>query len=95
MEQQGMNRADKPRRAAGDSVPVETPDVPNLPHTLDHGVKVFHLVAEPVQRKIVPYKTVDVWGYNGSCPGPCLSPKLHCVEKPVVYDIASGYHGTM
>jgi len=72
MEQRGMNRADKARRAAGDSVPVETPDVPNLPHTLDHGVKVFQLVAEPVQRKIVPYKTMDVWGYNGSCPGPTI-----------------------
>jgi serine/threonine-protein kinase len=27
--------------------------------------------------------------------GGCLSPKLRCVEKPVVYDIASGHHGTM
>src|SRR5437763_12872578 len=49
---------------------VETPDVPNLPYSLENGVKVFHLVAEPVKRKIVPYRTMDVWGYNGSCPGP-------------------------
>src|SRR5439155_7450185 len=51
---------------------VETPDVPSLPYTLESGVKVFHLVAEPVKRKIVPYRTMDVWGYNGTCPGPTI-----------------------
>ena len=63
---------------AGDShderapVMVETPDVPNLSYSLENGAKVFHLVAEPVTRKIVPYKTMDVWGYNGTCPGPTI-----------------------
>ena len=49
-----------------------TPDVPDLPHEMDGGVKVFHLVGEPVKRKIAPYKTIDAWGYNGSCPGPTI-----------------------
>jgi manganese oxidase len=52
--------------------PVITPDVKNLPYTLDNGTKVFQLVAEPVKRKIVPWKTIDCWGFNGSCPGPTI-----------------------
>jgi manganese oxidase len=50
-------------------VPVITPDVPDLPFEMDGSVKVFHLTAEPVKRKIAPFKTIDAWGYNGSCPG--------------------------
>lgn len=56
----------------GIAIPVVTPDVPNLPYEVENGVKVFHLVAEPVKRQILPFKTVDVWGYNGSCPGPTI-----------------------
>jgi FtsP/CotA-like multicopper oxidase with cupredoxin domain len=51
---------------------VQMPDVPNLPHTVDNGVKVFHLIAEPVARKISPFKTITAWGYNGSTPGPTI-----------------------
>jgi hypothetical protein len=51
---------------------VQTPDVPDLPFTTDNGVKVFHLVAEPVKQQIAPNKTIDVWGYNGSAPGPTI-----------------------
>lgn len=54
------------------SVLVQTPDLPNLAHTVDNGVKVFHLVAEPVKQQIAPNKTIDVWGYNGSAPGPTI-----------------------
>ncbi len=53
-------------------VPVTTPDVPDLPFTLDGSTKVFRLRAEPVKRKIAPFKTIDAWGYNGSCPGPTI-----------------------
>ncbi len=56
----------------GDMLQVVTPDVTTLPWTMKNGVKVFHLVAEPVQRRLVPFKTMDVWGYNGSCPGPAI-----------------------
>lgn len=51
-------------------VPMTTPDLPDLPFTMDGSVKVFHLRAEPVRRKIAPFKTIDAWGYNGTCPGP-------------------------
>ena len=57
---------------AGIALPVITPDVPSLPYATENGVKVFHLVAEPVQRRIVPFKMMEVWGYNGSCPGPAI-----------------------
>lgn len=53
-------------------VPVVSPDVMELPFTLDNGVKVFHLIAEPVKRKIAPWKTIDCWGFNGFCPGPLI-----------------------
>jgi FtsP/CotA-like multicopper oxidase with cupredoxin domain len=52
--------------------PMVTPDVPDLPYEMDGTVKVFKLTAELVKRKIAPFKTVDVWGYNGSCPGPTI-----------------------
>ena len=66
----------KPKHAEESSgeppVRVQTPDVADLPFTVDNGVKVFHLVAEPVKRQIAPDKTIDLWGFNGSSPGPTI-----------------------
>ncbi|MGH9440168.1 MAG: multicopper oxidase domain-containing protein, partial [Terriglobia bacterium] len=56
----------------GPFLPVQTPDIPDLSWTMDNGVKVFHLVAEPVKQQIHPDKTLDLWGYNGTCPGPTI-----------------------
>jgi FtsP/CotA-like multicopper oxidase with cupredoxin domain len=56
-------------------LPVVTPDVPDLPFETDNGVKVFHLIAEPVKHEIVPGKVVNLWGYNGSAPGPTIQVK--------------------
>src|SRR5689334_5042010 len=56
----------------GPPVMVETPDIKNLPFTADNGVKVFNLIAEPVKQQIAPNKTLDVWGFNGSAPGPTI-----------------------
>jgi len=53
-------------------LPVVTPDVPDLPLQMDGNTKVFRLIAETVKRKIAPWKTIDAWGYNGSCPGPTI-----------------------
>jgi len=52
--------------------PAQTPDISNLPFTMDNGVKVFHLVAEPVKQQIMPGKVLDLWGFNGSAPGPTI-----------------------
>jgi FtsP/CotA-like multicopper oxidase with cupredoxin domain len=56
----------------GGSPAVQTPHLPKLPFRMDGGVKVFELVAEPVKREFLPGKIVDVWGYNGSMPGPTI-----------------------
>jgi len=58
--------------ARGQLPRVVTPNGASLPWTMDGGVKVFHLVAEPVKREFAPGMTVDCWGYNGSCPGPTI-----------------------
>src|SRR6187402_2825158 len=49
-----VRKESAPRRAetpmeSRPNMPVETPDVPKLPFTLDNGVKVFHLTAEVVK----------------------------------------------
>ena len=43
-------------------VPMVTPDVADVPYEMDGVVKVFRLTAEPVKRKIAPFKTIDAWG---------------------------------
>ena len=64
-----------PRTAAsapGSFLPVSAPDVTGLPFERDGGVKVFRLVAEPVKQEVLPGKVFDLWGYNGSAPGPTI-----------------------
>jgi hypothetical protein len=51
---------------------VITPNVGSLPWTMDGDVKVFHLIAEPIQRQFAPGFWVNCWGYNGSSPGPTI-----------------------
>ncbi|HMF76900.1 MAG TPA: copper oxidase [Bryobacteraceae bacterium] len=53
-------------------IPVQSPDLADLPFTLDNGVKVFNLIAEPVRQQIAPGKIIDAWGFNGSAPGPTI-----------------------
>jgi manganese oxidase len=53
-------------------LPMHAPDLPDLRFELDGAVKVFRLKAEPLKLKIAPFKTIDAWGYNGSCPGPTI-----------------------
>jgi FtsP/CotA-like multicopper oxidase with cupredoxin domain len=55
-----------------DFLPVQTLDIPTLAFELDREVKVFRLVAEPVKREFLPGRVFDVWGYNGSVPGPTI-----------------------
>src|SRR5258708_7381835 len=51
---------------------VQTPDIQDLPFTVDNGVKVFNLIAEPVKQAIAPRKTINVWGVNGTAPRPTI-----------------------
>jgi len=52
--------------------PVITPDIPKLHFVMDGNVKVFHLIAEPVERELMPGRMINAWGYNGVCPGPTI-----------------------
>lgn len=65
------------RRGADGSVPISnmpvvTADIGDLPFTMDGNTKVFRLTAEVVRQRIHPMKSIDVWGYNGSAPGPTI-----------------------
>lgn len=55
-----------------DYVPVVTPNGSTLPWKMIDGVKVYHLIAEPVKRELAPGLTIDAWGYNGQTPGPTI-----------------------
>jgi FtsP/CotA-like multicopper oxidase with cupredoxin domain len=48
------------------------PDGATLPWRMEDGVKVFHLVAEPVRRELAPGLVLNTWGYNGRSPGPTI-----------------------
>ncbi len=60
------SRTSTPRPTAS----VITTEVGDMPFTLDGSVKVFHLIAQVIRQQIAPNKTIDVWGFNGSAPGP-------------------------
>ena len=52
--------------------PVITPNGSTLPYKIENEVKVFHLIAEKIQREFTPGFLVDCWGYNGQTPGPTI-----------------------
>ena len=58
--------------------PVITPNGVTLPWKLVDGVKVFHLVAEPVTHEFIPAMeehpalVAECWGYNGRVHGPTI-----------------------
>jgi manganese oxidase len=56
----------------GGNQSVVTTDLPDLAFEMDNGVKVFHLIAEPVKQTLIPGKVVNLWGYNGTAPGPTI-----------------------
>ena len=56
--------------------PVVTPNGSTLSYRMHDGVKVFHLIAEEVEREFAPGMMVRCWGYNGQTPGPTIE----CVE---------------
>jgi manganese oxidase len=52
--------------------PVVTLNGWSLPWRMNDGVKEFHLVVEPVVREFAPGMNVNMWGFNGSSPGPTI-----------------------
>jgi FtsP/CotA-like multicopper oxidase with cupredoxin domain len=61
------------RAVAGEAyTPVVVPNGATLPFVKKAGVKVFHLIAEPVTHTIAPGLEIEAWGYNGRTPGPLI-----------------------
>jgi FtsP/CotA-like multicopper oxidase with cupredoxin domain len=58
--------------APGAQPAVITPNGSTLPWRMVNGVKVGHLIAEPVQHEFAPGLRAEVWGYNGGTPGPTI-----------------------
>ncbi len=61
-----------PGQPGRDYKPVFAPDVATLPFTIRDGVKIFHLVSEPIDHEFAPGLAARCWGYNGDTPGPLL-----------------------
>ncbi|MEO8268252.1 MAG: twin-arginine translocation signal domain-containing protein, partial [Aureliella sp.] len=60
------------RSAAAGPAPFEAPDLEKLPWEMVRGAKEFHLVPMAVQREFLPGYKMNVYGYNGSMPGPTI-----------------------
>src|SRR6187549_3002520 len=58
--------------APGGQRAVLTPNGSTLPWRVVKGVKVGHLVAEPVDHEFAPGLRAECWGYNGMTPGPTI-----------------------
>ena len=52
--------------------PVITPDNSALDYRIVDGVKVYHLIAEPVRHEFAPGFEGNCWGYNGRVHGPTI-----------------------
>ncbi len=65
-------RARTPGLPRRDYTPVITPNGSTLPFRIVDNVKVFHLIAGPVEHEFAPGLKASCWGYNGSTPGPTI-----------------------
>jgi manganese oxidase len=80
------------------TVPMLTPDVSDLPFELDGETKVFRLKAAVLKQKVATSKTLEVWGYNGSSPGPTIQVRqgdrvrIH-VENALPESTSMHWHG--
>jgi FtsP/CotA-like multicopper oxidase with cupredoxin domain len=61
-----------PGQRGKDYTPVITPNSFSLPWKIVDGVKVFHLIAEPVEHEFAPNLKAHCWGYNGHVHGPTI-----------------------
>jgi len=60
-------------RASGlPPVPVHAPDLEKLKFKQLGRIKEYHLRCQAVKREFLPGRFMDVWGFNGSLPGPTI-----------------------
>jgi manganese oxidase len=65
-------KAAAPRAATKTASKLVVPNGSLLPWQQRDGVKVFHLVCQPVKHTIAPGLDIEAWGYSGSTPGPVI-----------------------
>src|SRR3954462_7924688 len=68
----GITQTFAPESGAIPYKPVVTPNGLTLPWKMVDGVKVFHLIAEPVLHEFSPGLVAECWGYNGRVHGPTI-----------------------
>lgn len=61
-----------PGEPGRDFTPAVVPNGVKAEYKLIDGVKVFHLVAEPIEWQVAEGLTIRTWGYNGTVPGPMI-----------------------
>lgn len=69
------DRTDDNCACHGASATIANRRLPNgavMPYTTRAGVKVFHLVAEPINHELTTGLHIKAWGYNGRTPGPVI-----------------------
>lgn len=60
------------RTATAGPAPFVAPDLDKLPWKMVNGAKQFHLVSMPVEREFLPGYRMNLFGFNGSMPGPTI-----------------------
>lgn len=55
-----------------DYTPAIVPNGSTAKYKVIDGVKVFHLIAEPLEWEVAQGFTIHTWGFNKSVPGPLI-----------------------
>jgi len=55
-----------------DYTPAVVPNGSTAKYKIVDGVKVFHLIAEPIEWEVAKGLVIKTWGFNGSVPGPMI-----------------------
>ncbi len=61
-----------PGEPGKDFTPAVVPNGVKAEYKVIDGVKVFHLIAEPIEWEVANGLVIHTWGYNGSVPGPLI-----------------------
>ncbi len=61
-----------PGEPGQDYTPAVVPNGSTADYKVVDGVKVFHLIAEPIEWEVAEGLVIRTWGYNGSVPGPMI-----------------------
>ncbi len=59
-------------KPGADYTPAVVPNGQTAEYRIVNGVKVFHLVAEPIEWEVAEGLHIKTWGYNGMVPGPMI-----------------------